>query len=147
MFLEVLVRLDFSADKVLFDIRMNDTGSLGSLCSLPDGPGSDFIRTTGEESNQVERSVTSRGDLAQCTGSSDLLFLLQSFFLTHVSETLLKLDREGNQEITRVVLVNPSLDLWKVLVLLADVISLRQVDKVNDGLGGEELQCVDDFNL
>jgi hypothetical protein len=33
------------------------------------------------------------------------------------------------------------------LVLLSDVVSLGQVDEVDDGLGGQELELVDVLNL
>jgi hypothetical protein len=34
-----------------------------------------------------------------------------------------------------------------VLVLLLDVILLGEVDKIYDGFGGQEEECVDDFDL
>ena len=126
---------------------MNDSGSLGRLGSLPDGPRSDLVGSTGKEPDQVEGSVPSGGDLAQRARSSDLFLLLLGFFLAHVLEPLFESDREGDQEIARVVLVDPSLDLGQPLVLLSDVVSLGQVDEVDDGLGGQELETVDDLDL
>lgn len=128
-------------------LGMDDSGSLGRLCPLPDGPCSNLVGSTGEEPDQVQTSIPGRGDLAQRAGGSDLLLLLPSFLLAHVLEPLFERDREGDQEITRVVLVDPSLDLGQPLVLLSDVVSLGQVDEVDDGLGREELETVDDLDL
>lgn len=128
-------------------LSVNDTGGSGGLCSLSDGPRSDLIRSTGEESDQVQRSVSGSRDLAQSTGRADLLLLLLGLLLTHILESLLESDREGDQEITWVVLIDPSLDLGQPLVLLSDVVSLGQVDEVDDGLGGKELETVDDLDL
>jgi hypothetical protein len=45
------------------------------------------------------------------------------------------------------VLLDPGVDLGEVLVLLPQVVLLREVDEVDDGLGGEELERVDYFDL
>jgi len=45
------------------------------------------------------------------------------------------------------MLLDPLGNLGKMLVLLADVVPLRQVDKVDDGLGRQEEERVDDLNL
>jgi hypothetical protein len=128
-------------------LGVDDTSGSGRLGSLPNSPRSDLVRSTGEESDQVQRSVSGSGDLAQSAGRADLLLLLLSFLLTHVLESLLESDREGDQEITWVVLIDPSLDLGQPLVLLSDVVSLGQVDEVDDGLGGKKLETVDDLDL
>lgn len=39
------------------------------------------------------------------------------------------------------------MDLGEPLVLFADVVSLAQVDQVDDGLGSEQHEGVDDLNL
>lgn len=49
--------------------------------------------------------------------------------------------------ISWVVLIDPSLDLWKPLVLLADVVAFGQVDEVGDGLGRKEGERVDGLDL
>ena len=126
---------------------MNDTGSSGRLGSLSNGPRSDLVRSTGEESDQVQRSVSGSRNLAQRAGRANLLLLLLGLLLAHILESLLESDREGDQEITWVVLIDPSLDLGQPLVLLSDVVSLGQVDEVDDGLGGKELKTVDDLDL
>jgi hypothetical protein len=45
------------------------------------------------------------------------------------------------------VFFDPLGDLGEVLVLLADVVLFREVDKEDDGFGGEEEERVDDFDL
>ena len=43
--------------------------------------------------------------------------------------------------------LDPLGDFGKVLVLLPDVVLFAEVDEVDDGLGGEEEEGVDDFDL
>lgn len=43
--------------------------------------------------------------------------------------------------------VNPSLDLGKPLILLADVVPFAKVDEIGDRLSGEEVEGVDELNL
>jgi hypothetical protein len=45
------------------------------------------------------------------------------------------------------VLLDPGVDFGEVLVLLPQVVLLREVDEVDDGLGGEQHERVDDFDL
>ena len=42
---------------------------------------------------------------------------------------------------------DPLGDFGQVLVLLADVVALGEVDEVDDGFGGEEEEWVDYFDL
>ena len=70
---------------------------------------------------------------------------------------LLERRRERNEQVARVVLVNPLLDLGQPasactkkdapLVLLAGVVALAQVHEVDDRLGCEEHERVDRVNL
>jgi hypothetical protein len=55
--------------------------------------------------------------------------------------------RDGNDWVTRGVCLDPFGDLGEMLVLLADVVLLAQVDKSNDGLGREEEERVDVLDL
>lgn len=64
-----------------------------------------------------------------------------------VAYSALKGTREGDQHIASVVSLDPGVDLGEPLVLLADVVSLAQVDQVDDGLGSEQHEGVDDLNL
>lgn len=43
--------------------------------------------------------------------------------------------------------LNPLGDFWKVLVLLTYIIFLAEVDKIDDRLGGEEKERVNNFDL
>ena len=45
------------------------------------------------------------------------------------------------------MLLDPGGDLGEVLVLLPDVVTLAQVDEVDDGLGGKEEEGVDGLDL
>jgi hypothetical protein len=128
-------------------LRVNDTSSSRCLGSLSNGPRSNLVRSTSKEPDQVQRRVSGSRNLAQSAGRADLFLLLLGLLLTHILESLLESDREGDQEITWVVLIDPSLDLGQPLVLLSDVVSLGQVDEVDDGLGGKELKTVDDLDL
>ena len=86
-------------------------------------------------------------DLGQCTLCSDLLFLLLALLIRETREALLECDGEGNEQVARVLLVDPRLDLGQPLVLLAEVVPLGEVDEVGDGLGGEEVEAVDYVDL
>jgi hypothetical protein len=95
----------------------------------------------------VKTLVAGSGDFPKGRSSPGFFEL---FFLgsgIERDESLLQRDREWDEEISRVVLVDPGLDLGKPLVLLANVIPLAQVDEVDDGLGGKELKPVNDVNL
>ena len=103
-----------------------------------------------ERRTNAEHLVTSLHDLAHLTGSAELLeLLLEALRVVDKlgREALLERDREWQQDVARRVLVDPGLDLGEPLVLLADVVALRQVDEVGDGLGGEEHEVVDDVDL
>ena len=45
------------------------------------------------------------------------------------------------------MLLAPLRDLGEVLVLLPDVILLRKIDQIDDGLSAEQEERVDDLNL
>ena len=45
------------------------------------------------------------------------------------------------------MLLDPLGDLGQMLVLLPDVVAFGQVDEEDDGLGGQEEEGVDDFDL
>lgn len=45
------------------------------------------------------------------------------------------------------MLLAPLRDLGEVLVLFPDVILLRKIDQIDDGLGAEQEEGVDDLNL
>lgn len=102
------------------------------------------------DGTNVEALVPNLHDLANLTLGANLLELggegLGVVGKLH-GEALLERDREGDQEVAGGVLVDPGLDLGQPLVLLADVVALREVDQVRDGLGREEHEVVDDVDL
>lgn len=137
-----------SLDESLLEVGVNDTGSGGRLDTLADSPLANLILTSGEEGGQVEGLTHGGDDLGKTRLGAQLLAFLESLSLvTHKSETLLELSRDGKNGRAGRVLLNPLEDLGEVLVLLADVISLAQVDKVHNRLGSEEEQGVDNLDL
>jgi len=149
--LEVLVRHDLTTDELVLKVRVDDTSSSGGLGTLADGPGADLIGTTGEVTDELERSVTRGGDTAESRrrllAEAESLTLGNLLLLRHHNEALLKSDREGDEKVSGVVLVDPGLDLREPLVLFAEEVALRKVDEVGDGLGGKEGKTVDDLDL
>lgn len=105
--------------------------------------------------DSLERSITSGGDPTETRRRSksrglrktQLLQLLTLLLKGEDDEALLEGDGEGEELVSRVVLVDPSLDLGEPLVLLADVVPLGEVDEVGDGLGGQKLEVVDVLDL
>jgi hypothetical protein len=106
---------------------------------------------TGEISDQIQARVTRRGDLSQGAGvdlaHTQLLGLLNLLLVRHGHEPLLERDRERDERVSRVVLVDPSLDLGEPLVLLPHKVALRQVDEVGDRLGRQQGERVDHLDL
>lgn len=137
-----------SLNEGLLEIGVNDTSGSRRLDTLTDSPLTDLILTSGEETGQVQGSTHGSDDLRQTRLGLELLALLESGSLvTEKGEALLELSRDGEDRRSSGVLLDPLEDLGEVLVLLADVISLAQVDKVHNGLGSEKEQGVDNLNL
>lgn len=137
-----------SLDESLLKVGVNDTSGGGRLNILANGPLANLILTSGEEAGQVEGSTHGGNDLRQTRLGAQLLALLESeVIILHESQALLELSRNGKNGGASGVLLDPLEDLGEVLVLLADVISLAQVDKVHNGLGSQEEQGVDDLDL
>jgi hypothetical protein len=70
-----------------------------------------------------------------------------SFLGLEASETLLEADGYGQDGVTGCILLDPFHDLAEMLVLLSDVVLLAQVDEVDNRLGGEEEERVDELDL
>lgn len=137
-----------SLDEGLLEVGVNDTGSSGSLNTLADGPLANLVLTSGEEATEVHGLTHGGDDLGQTgLGAQGLALSLSGRIIVHQGQTLLKLSRDGKNGVTGGVGLDPLKDLGEVLVLLADVISLAQVDQVHNGLGSEKEQRVDDFDL
>lgn len=128
--------------------RVNDTSGRRCLDTLPDSPLTDLIRTSGEETGQVQRLAHGSNHLGQTRlGSNLLALLLSGGIAASQSQTLLKSRGNGNQRISSRVGLNPFENFGKVLVLLTDVVLLTQVDQVNHRLGSKKEERVDNLDL
>lgn len=149
--LEIIVCHDFTTHKLVLKVRVDDTSSLRCLDTVAHSPGADLLGSTGKVADEVERRVARGGDLAEGRGAllaeAKSLALCGLLLVRHGDETLLKRDGEGNKLVSRVVLVDPALDLGEPLVLFPHEVLLGQVDEVGDGLGGQEGEAVDDLDL
>jgi len=131
----------------LFEITMNDTSSLGRLCAVTYCPLPNLVRTGCKEAAKVESLAHSGDDLGQRGLGAEILALLSSLFLGHGTETLFKGNGDRDDWITLCILLDPLSDLGKVLVLLADVVLLAEVDEEDNGLSGKEEERIDDLDL
>lgn len=135
-------------DEGLLKVSVNDTSSRGGLDALADSPLADLVRTGGEEAGQVQCLTHGCDDLGQAGLGAQLLALLGGGgVVAHQGQTLLELRRDGQNRGAAGVLLDPLEQLGQVLVLLADVVLLAQVDQVHNGLGSEQEQGVDDLDL
>lgn len=140
--------VDNSLDKSLLKVGVDNTGSLGSLGAVADSPLADLVGSRCEEAAQLERLAHLDNQLGQGRLGANVLLLLLGLLLSLVaSQTLLERDGDGNDGVALGVLLDPLGDLGEVLVLLSDVVLLRQVDKIHDGLGRQQEERVDDLNL
>ena len=146
--LQSVIVVNNGLNESLFEIRVNDTSSSWSLDTLPDGPLSDFIRTGGEKAVQVQDMTHGSDDLGQTgLGSEVLALFLDGSVITQLGQALLEGGGDGEKRIAGRVGLDPLDNLGEVLVLLADVVPLAQVDQVHNGLGCEEEERVNDLNL
>lgn len=142
------VVVDDSLDEGLFEVTVNDTGSLGGLGAVTDGPLAHLIGTSGEERAKVESLAHGVDGFGESRLGAKVLALLGSSLVRlEASKTLLESDGNGEDGVTSGVLLDPLSDLGEVLVLLSEVVTLAQVDKVHNRLGGKEEERVDDLDL
>lgn len=135
-------------DEGLLKVGVNDTGGLRRLGAIADGPLTDLIRADGEEAAQVEGLAHLDNKFRQRRLGTDILALCLNLSLgLEAGKAFFERDRDGDDRVTSSVILNPLGDSRKMLVLLADVVSLGQVDEVNNGLGREEEQRIDDLDL
>jgi hypothetical protein len=120
---------------------------LRCLGALPNCPCADFIGTTSKVPDQIQASISSLSDLSECARCTGFLFGLCSLFIIQASKALLERNRERNEWITRVVGIDPSLDLGEPFVLLANVVFFGEVYEIGDGFRCQEGERVDDFDL
>ena len=141
--ISMIIRISWEVNLTCVD----NTSCLGSLCAIPDAPLSDFIGTTSEETSKVQCRSHGNNNLGKGTLYAELLALLFNLGIGHPGQAIFEADRKWDDDISRGIFINPSLDLWKMLVLLANVVTLRQIDQEDDWLCGQEEKAVDDFNL
>ena len=129
---------DFGADEAAFEVGVDDTGSLGSLPALVDGPGAHFVGAGGEVAAQAQRVVAGTDDAHQAAfrdavGGEHLgLFLggkaLQLFF---------KLGADAGE--TGMALFGQLLHAGYKVVAVGHG-GFVHVGAVDDGLGGQQAQ-------
>lgn len=146
--LENTVVVHNSLDESLLKVTVDNTSSGGSLGALTDGPLTDLISTSGEEATQVQSSTHGSDNLGKARLGAKLLALLSSgSIITHQGKTLLEAGRDGQNGRTLRVLLDPVEQRGEVLVLLANVVLLAQVDQVHTGLGSQQEERVNSLNL
>lgn len=135
-------------DESLFEVTVDDTGCLRSLGAITDGPLAHLIGASSEEGAEVKGLAHGRDDLGKSGLGANLLALLLDLCLVlEAREALLVSDGEGKDGVASGVFLDPLGDLGEVLVLLPDVVTLAQVDKVDNGLSCEEEERVDGLDL
>ena len=110
---------------------LNDTSGLRCFGTLPDSPCANFDGSAGEVANKLhikvstsdnklselthfQAAVTGVSDLGQCASCADLLLFRPLFLIRgHRGQTFFKGNRERDEGIASVVLINPFLDLWE----------------------------------
>ena len=140
--------VDNGLDKRLLEIGVDDTGGLGRLGALADGPLANLVGSRCEEAAQLEGLAHLDNELGQSgLGTHPLLLLLGLLLGLEPGQALLEGDGDGDDGVALGVLLDPLGNLGQVLVLLADVILFGQVDKIDNGLGREQEERVDNLNL
>lgn len=126
---------------------MDNPCRLRRLCPLPNTPLPHFVRARGEEACESQRSPHRDDDLADGALDAEFLAFLGDLLITEAGEAFLEGNRKWDDDVAGAVLVDPGFDLGEVLIFLADVVFLREVDEEDDRLSSEELELVDDFDL
>lgn len=134
-------------DKGLLEIGMDNTCRRGSLCVFPYRPLSHFVRSSGEEAGEVEGRPHGGDTLGQRRFCVEGLALFESSGIIHGGEAFFEADRDRQDGFIGAVGLDPFHDLGQILVLLPEIVLLGQVDEIDNGLGGEEEQGIDDFDL
>jgi hypothetical protein len=135
-------------DESLLKVTMNDTGGLRSLGTVTDSPLTDLISTGGEETAKVKSLTHGNDGLGQGGLATNLLALLLDLGISlEARETLLERDGDGKNGLAGRVGLDPLNNLGQVLVLLAKVVLLAEVGEVDDRLGSQKEERVDDLDL
>eukprot|EP01084_Bolivina_argentea_P055545 101802_1 len=103
--------------------------------------------TGGEEVDQVDGGETSGDELGDLAlGALELLEVLLLLLGVQLLQSGLHVGTKRDHGLAG-LLVDPRLELREPLVLLADVVALGHVDEEDGGLGGEELDRVEEVDL
>lgn len=121
---QVLALHDFCADEALLEIGVDHSGCLGGLGSLPDGPGSDLVLSSGEEVDEVQGFVAGLDDPLEHGVVLLLLGLLHFFLLLGFNENVLLIFSRVGDDIPRHIMVDPLLDFAQPFILLIEEILL-----------------------
>jgi hypothetical protein len=132
----------------LLKVTVNDTGGLRSLGTVTDSPLTDLVGTGGEETAKVESLAHGNNGLGQSGLATNLLALLLNLGISlEARKTLLERDGNGKDGLSRRVGLDPLNNLGQVLVLLAKVVLLAEVGQVDNRLGSQKEERVDDLDL
>jgi len=137
---------NFSADEAPLHISMNTAGSLRGLPSLLDSPALDLISTSGEEILEVDLAEASLDDAVDAAVDLLLGAVLGGFFGAHGDEVRFEFSGDGDHGFAS-LLIDPVLELGEVLVALAAVVVFGEVDEEDGGLGGEEVEGLEEFDF
>jgi len=147
-FLKEVEVVDNALNEGLLKVTVNDTGSLGSLGTVTDGPLTDLVGASGEERAKVEGLAHGNDSLGQSRLAANLLALLLNLGIgLKARKTLLEGDGNGKDGLSRRVGLDPLDNLGQVLVLLAKVVLLAEVGQVDDRLGSQKEERVNDLDL
>jgi len=137
-----------SLNESFLKVTVNYASSLRCFRPIPDRPLPYLIRPSGEERAEVERLAHGRDDLGQrVLGAEFLAFLFRLCLGLEASQTFLEGDGDRDDGVAGRMFLDPLGNFGEVLVLLSDVVLFAEVDEVDDGLGREEEEGVDDFDL
>lgn len=146
--LEVGVLEDDGLDEGLLKVSVDNTSRLGRLGAVAESPLANLIGADSEEAAEIEGLAHGDNELGKSRLGADLLLLLSNLLVSlEAGQALLESDGDGDDGITRSVVLDPLGNTGKILVLLADVVLLGKVDKVHDRLGRQEEQRIDDLDL
>lgn len=137
--LELVKVVDNGLDESLLEIAMDDTSRLRRLGAVSDSPLADLIGSGGEEAAEVQ-DLAHGGDNLRKGGldAERLQFSFDLLLCLKAGQTLLEADGYGEDRVSSSVLLKPLGNLAEMLVLLANIVLLAEVDQVHDGLSAKE---------
>lgn len=146
--LQVFIVMDNSLDESLLKVTVNHTSSLRGLGVSTDSPLTDLISAGCEEALELEGFAHLDNELGEGgVGAGGLHLLPGSLLGIEAGKPLFVGHRNRDDRVSLGVLVAPGGNGGKMLVLLADKVALGQVDQVDNGLGSQKHERVDDLDL